>query len=89
MKEEIMTYGVPHHGRRSLGEEHSRGTHAGQPQVPPLHASALRGSLRMGFKSVVCAGLVGMGFSKVPAISIQRCCLGLGLPSLVDHVSVQ
>lgn len=89
MKEEIMTYGVPHHGRHSLGEEHSRGTHAGQHQVPPLHASALRGSLTMGFKSIVCAGLVGTGFSKVAAIGIQRCCPGLGLPSLVDHVSMQ
>lgn len=88
MKEEIMTYSVPRQGRRRLGEMHSRGIRAGQLQMPHLHASASQGLLRMGFKSGVCAGLTGMGFNKVAVISIQKCCLGLGLPSLADRVSV-
>lgn len=89
VKEEIMTYSVPRQGRCSLGEEHSRGSHAGQPQTPHLHPSALQGSLRMGFKSIMCAGLAGNGFSEEAAITVWRCCRGPGLASLVDHVSMQ
>jgi len=86
VKEEIMTLSVPHQGRGSLGKEHSRVAHASQLQAPHSHASASRVLLRMGFKSITCAGLVGTEFSKGAAISIQRCCLGLGLGLLVDHV---
>lgn len=49
MKEEIMTYGVPHHGRHSLSEDHSQGTCAGQLQVP--HVPQFVGITQDGLQS--------------------------------------
>lgn len=45
MKGDILIHGVPHRkGRQSLVKQHSRGTHAGQLQMPHIDSLAERPS---------------------------------------------